>query len=73
MDSGNNPCIAFYDAANGDLKYAFKMEGSWVIDTIDRNYDVGKYASIAIYRVGSEERVAFSYYDATHGNLKFAY
>ncbi len=73
LDSGNSPHIAFYDAANGDLKYAFKRDSSWVVDTVDSRYNVGKYASVAIYRENGEERVAFSCYDDTNGNLKFAY
>ncbi len=73
IDSSDNPHIAYYDSANGRLKYAFKEDNTWIIDTVDSAGNVGMYASIAIGTMDGKERVCFSYYDVTNGNLKFAY
>ena len=35
IDSNNKVHISYYDATNGDLKYATNASGSWVISTLD--------------------------------------
>jgi hypothetical protein len=64
-------CTVYYDATNGDLKYAEKVypSGSWTTVTTDSIGDVGKYPAIAI---GSNGVRHVSYYDSTNGNLKYA-
>jgi hypothetical protein len=68
-DSNNKVHISYYDATNGDLKYATNTSGSWVIQTVDSAGNVGGYTSIA---VDSNNKVHISYYDATNGDLKYA-
>jgi|GEM_PF-1012077 len=66
---GNVPHISYYDATNGDLKYATKAGGTWAKQTVDSSGDVGQFSSIAILSNGMP---CISYYDATNGDLKLA-
>jgi hypothetical protein len=68
-DSNNKVHISYYDATNGDLKYATNTSGSWVTQTVDSEGDVGINTSIA---TDSNNKVHISYYDATNGDLKYA-
>ena len=67
--------VVYYDATNGDLKYAeaYPAAGSWSTVTVDsggaRDDDVGRYAAIAIDGSGKRH---VSYYDATNGDLKYS-
>lgn len=69
IDSSNNIHISYYDATNGDLKYAKWNGSAWSISTIDSLGDVGWYTSIAVEASGNPH---ISYYDATNGDLKYA-
>lgn len=60
--------ICYYDAANGDLKYATAF-GDITVSTIDSIGDVGQNCSIG---VNSSGHVYISYYDATNQDLKLA-
>lgn len=64
------PHISYYDATNGDLKYAFQTGSSWTLESIyTSGSDAGKYNSLALDLDGN----AFvSFYDATYGNLMIA-
>ncbi|WP_144060459.1 hypothetical protein [Archaeoglobus sulfaticallidus] len=68
LDSNGNPHISYYDATNGDLKYAYKDANGWHIETVDSEGDVGKYTSLALDSNGYPH---ISYYDATNGDLKY--
>ncbi len=72
VDANNRPNIAYYDAVNGDLKYASMLLGQWQIRTIDSNGDVGSYAGLALDG-STPSNAYFSYYDATNLDLKYAY
>src|SRR5215216_4487861 len=66
--------ISYYDATNngdGNLRVAYSstLPNQWKKITLDSSGDVGRYSSIAM---GSNCSVHISYYDATHGNLKYA-
>lgn len=62
--------IAYYDATNDDLKYAWKTSGAWHISTIDSGGNVGYHPSMT----SDEEDVPHvSYYDVTNQDLKYAY
>ncbi len=64
------PHISYYDAANGDLKYATNPSGSWLLTPVDSVGDVGSWTSITL--VGHAGSPAVSYYDVTNTALKFA-
>jgi hypothetical protein len=68
-DSNDTVHISYYDATNGDLKYATNASGSWVTQTVDSAGDVGGYTSIA---VDSNNKVHISYSDVTNNDLKYA-
>jgi hypothetical protein len=70
IDSYDNPHISYYDATNGDLKYAEWTGSAWDIQEVDKTGDVGKYTSLTVTSTGSPH---ISYYDETNDDLKYAY
>ena len=68
IDSLGNVHISYYDATNGDLKYATNKLGPWTAIKIDTG-NVGMFSSIA---VDSNDRVHIAYYDLMYGDLKYA-
>ncbi|HHT9108456.1 MAG TPA: hypothetical protein ACFYD9_07380, partial [Candidatus Wunengus sp. YC64] len=60
LDTSGNAHISYYDATQGDLKYATNASGSWTITTVDITGNVGKYTSIALDTSGN---AYISYYD----------
>jgi len=75
VDSGFVPWISYgwrddYNAAEGDLRLAFKSGADWTIETVDGGPDdVGEYTSIALSAL---ERPRIAYYDRGNGNLMYA-
>ena len=67
-DSNRHVYISYYDATNGNLKYATDVTGFWATTPLDTSGDVGKYTSLA---VDNEDGLHISYYDATNGDLKY--
>jgi hypothetical protein len=65
----NRPAISYYDATNGDLKFARWNGSAWEVSIIDSGGDVGLYTSLAIDSSGYSH---ISYYDATNQDLKYA-
>ena len=70
--------VAYYDATNGDLKFARTVNSgsSWPTKlSVDSTGDVGLHPSVAkgLYTDGSTGKIGISYYDNTNYNLKFAY
>src|SRR5947209_4872779 len=47
LDGSGNPGIAYYDAANGNLKYAHLAGGVWATSIVDAKGDVGQNPSLA--------------------------
>jgi len=70
LDSNSKPCVAYYDATDGDLKYATKPGSKWQTSTVDAPGDVGRWCSLVL---DSNERPHISYYDATSQALKYAH
>lgn len=68
LDSANRPHISYYDANNGDLKYAFYTPFGWELRTAYSVNNSGYYTSIAI---GSNDLPRISFQDATLGELLF--
>jgi len=69
-DVVGNPTISYYDAANGDLKYAHWNGTSWDVETVDSAGWAGRDTSLAFTSSGTP---AISYGEATHHHLKYAY
>lgn len=77
LDASGNAHISYYDADNGDLKYAHQVNsggncgsGKWQCETIDtgNGNDVGEHTSIAL--LGGLPQIAYE--DETLGDLKYA-
>lgn len=60
--------VAYYDRAWGDLKLAMNTGGSWSVETIDSDGDVGQWPDIAI----SGGILYIAYHDVTNQDLKLA-
>lgn len=67
--------LGYYDASNGDLRYArcavdcTITPANWPKVTVDATNSRGLYTSLA---VGTDGRVHVSYYDLTNGDLRYA-
>jgi hypothetical protein len=66
--------ISYFDAANGDLKYATcalncTNPANWLMVAVDQTSQVGRYTSIAVDANGVRH---ISYYDALNKDLKYA-
>ncbi len=70
MDCTGKPAISYYDATNGDLKYAHWNGTSWNIEVVDSQDWTGLYTSLAFDK---SDNPAISYHDATAGDLKYAH
>lgn len=62
--------IAYYDATEGDLKYAYRpdLTTDWTIEVIDSSGDAGRFASLAIQPLqtaGGQYRPVVSYQDSS--------
>jgi len=70
ISEGNEFFISFYNETTRDLMLASKRKDSdWEIITVDSTGDVGQASSIGI---GDDGSIHISYFDATHGKLKYA-
>jgi hypothetical protein len=70
LDRQGRPHIAYYDAANGHLKYA-RFDGTrWLVQVADPGIaDVGQFAALAL---DSLDRPHIAYHDDTNGKLRYA-
>ncbi len=80
MQPTGDPAISYYDASNGDLRFAYRTSyGDWVYHLVDGNdppCDVGQYTSLTFFPPDHPTLPgcpAISYYDVTHKSLKFAW
>ena len=62
--------VCYYDALNGDLKYAYYDGDAWRIETVDTVGIVGASCSITL---DHRNVPIISYYDSTNNDLKVAY
>lgn len=73
VDGVGRVYLSYYDATNGDLKYATcaagcTTAGNWQTTTVDQAGLVGRGSSLAVDGSGG---VHVSYYDFTNGQLKY--
>jgi hypothetical protein len=74
VDQSNRPHIAYMSEKYDDLKYARRSSsGSWQIFDVDKDQNVGSYASLALQEIGNSVYPHISYLDFTSYNLKYAY
>jgi hypothetical protein len=71
LDSGGWAHIVYYDSTDNDLEYATNASGSWALQTVDNNVNVGSNTSIGI-AIDSSDNVHISYSDPSSGVLKYA-
>jgi hypothetical protein len=69
LDTAGNPCIAYLDNANSDLKYAKYNGSNWEIETVDSAGHTGLYACLAL-DMDDNPYIAYSVSDA--GGLRIA-
>jgi hypothetical protein len=81
VDHAGAPHIAFYDGGAANLRIAYlpsgaaagraaAVSGGWVVTTVQQGGDVGQYPSL---RLDAQGHSHISYYDATNGDLLWAY
>lgn len=70
LDGVEAPHVAYFDFGNGDLRYARKAGGSWILETADGStHNVGQFVSLAMEGSGVAH---IAYLDATTLDLKYA-
>jgi PKD repeat protein len=70
LDDNGWPHIAYHDATNADLKYAYWEGTTWVAETVDSAGIVGEHACLVLDHGGHP---CIAYYDRTNGALKYAH
>jgi len=72
LDAANNPHFALHDAQGRSLYHLTRTGATWVTEVIDQTpgADVGGWCSLMV-QPGSG-RLHVAYYDATHGDLRYA-
>lgn len=69
---GGRPALSFYDDRAGDLVFGTREGGSWTLETVAAEGDVGKYSSLA---VDADGRPHISFFDQTSessGTIRYA-
>ncbi|HMB69511.1 MAG TPA: FlgD immunoglobulin-like domain containing protein [bacterium] len=68
LDSHDRPHIAYHDATAQDLLYATRIDGAWVLKTVDSANFTGSHCSIA---VDGQDVPHVAYYNAEAGILRY--
>jgi hypothetical protein len=69
LDPTGKPGVAYYNANNGDLRYAHFNGSIWQIETVDSRRTAGLYPSLAY---GASGRPVIAYYHKTYNELRLA-
>jgi hypothetical protein len=69
LDPAGVPYVAYFDAVNADLRLGVRQPQGWTTEVVDADGDVGRSCSLG---VGADGSVHIAYFDATHGNVKYA-
>lgn len=67
--SNSEPHVSYYDLTNADLKYAFRLGGTWTNSVVESAGDVGQGSQI---RLGYNETPMIGYWAKTGWDVKFA-
>lgn len=67
-----NPALTYFDSTDQELRYAERQGGTWNIETVDAEGDVGRYSSLAFDDSGTPH-ISYLRIDApTAGTVKYA-
>jgi hypothetical protein len=69
VDARCNSHISYYSVTAKALRYATKVGGTWIRETVDAAYDVGWFTSLAL---DTQSNPHVSYRDHNNGDLKYA-
>jgi hypothetical protein len=69
IDGNDHVGVAYTDANDADLKYAFHDGTEWQVQTVDAEGQTGYYPSLAFSR---RSGAVISYYDKSRGDLRLA-
>ncbi len=75
LDSSGRAHIAYYEAMEGDLRYAVRDGTEWLEETVEEVGDVGKYCSLALDS-GGHPHISYCLYDGnqyTCTELRYAF
>ncbi|MEA1902316.1 MAG: hypothetical protein U9N56_02195 [Actinomycetota bacterium] len=72
VDGAGSPSLAYYDANEGDLVFGHLVDGSWSLERVAEEGDVGKYSSLAYDAEGRPALTFFRQTGATEGEVVFA-
>jgi hypothetical protein len=70
LDSNNIPHISYFDHQNGDLKYAYLLNGIWTNEYVDFTGNVGSGSSI---KLDYYDYPHIAYRDTTNCAIKYAF
>ena len=68
LDKKDIPYISYYDALNGDLKFAQRFPNGWGAQTVDRAFNVGLYTSLVI---DQNDIAHIAYLDRDNDDLRY--
>lgn len=74
LDGGDNPHISYYEHTNGTLRYAWLSGTTWFSETVDSTgrQEVWTRRGATSLELDQAGMPYITYYDVTHGDLKFA-
>ena len=72
VDPEGDPALTYYDSTAGELRYAARSDGTWSIETVDADGDVGRYSSLAFDASGAPHISYLRLDGATTGTVRYA-
>jgi hypothetical protein len=72
LDKDDNPHISYLNYSVPAIKYAFRKDGKWKVQQVDRMAGVG-YPDRTSLALDDEGRAFIGYYDAGQASLKLAH
>ncbi|MCH8984514.1 MAG: hypothetical protein IH943_10525 [Acidobacteria bacterium] len=72
LDPTDSPGLTYYNDTDQDLVFARLEDGSWILERVAQQGDVGKYSSLAYDAQGRPAATFFSQTGDTEGEIVFA-